>query len=258
MAQRQIFEPDGRAVPYIDDGEGPSLVLIPDRGLDIAYLEVLARILTDQGFHVVRIGARRVSGESASAPTMHDLAQDVIDVMDEIDLAHSWIGGHGFGGAVARTVALDHTDRTNGILLLSVDGASPSTDAAARALRTVSSDAGDDEILGALPHLTGGAADVAHVWSVYGPARVPELTPAQDAALAATPEAEWAALAPAMPVLIMHGTDDEVSPLSNAEQLQASAPDRASIVRIEGGGHLFPLTHPGETAADIEEYLDWD
>ena len=27
---------------------------------------------------------------------------------------------------------------------------------------------------------------------------------------------------------------------------------------IAGAGHLFPLTHPIETAFIIEEYLDWD
>ena len=27
---------------------------------------------------------------------------------------------------------------------------------------------------------------------------------------------------------------------------------------IEGGGHLFPMTHPIETAVVLEEYLDWD
>ena len=25
----RIFEPDGRAVPYVDEGEGPSIVLVP-------------------------------------------------------------------------------------------------------------------------------------------------------------------------------------------------------------------------------------
>lgn len=65
-------------------------------------------------------------------------------------------------------------------------------------------------------------------------------------------------LAPMIPVLIVQGTEDDVTPFENGEQLQATAPERASIKTISGGGHLFPLTHPIATAVIIEEYLDWD
>lgn len=65
------------------------------------------------------------------------------------------------------------------------------------------------------------------------------------------------ALAPVLPVLIIQGSDDEVLPTANGVALQATAPERASVKEI-AGGHLFPMTHPVETAVIIEEYLDWD
>ena len=65
-------------------------------------------------------------------------------------------------------------------------------------------------------------------------------------------------LAPAIPVLIVQGTDDIVTPPAQGELLQAAAPERASIKTIHGGDHEFPATHPIETAVVIEEYLDWD
>ncbi len=65
-------------------------------------------------------------------------------------------------------------------------------------------------------------------------------------------------LPPAIPVLIIQASDDDITPPSNAERLQSAASDRASIKRIEGADHLFPLTRPVETAVAIEEYLDWD
>ena len=61
-----------------------------------------------------------------------------------------------------------------------------------------------------------------------------------------------------MPVLVVQGTEDQMTPPSNGEELQASAPDRVSVARIEGGGHLFPVTHVGATSWPIEDYLDWD
>ncbi|WP_248240401.1 alpha/beta fold hydrolase [Microbacterium kunmingense] len=66
-----------------------------------------------------------------------------------------------------------------------------------------------------------------------------------------------APLAPGIPVLIIQGAEDAVTPAVNGERLQASAPDRATV-RTVAGDHLFPMSHPIETALFIEEYLDWD
>lgn len=63
-------------------------------------------------------------------------------------------------------------------------------------------------------------------------------------------------LPPAIPVLVIHGGDDESRP--HGERLQASAPERASIKVVDGAGERFPTTHPIHTAVAVEEYLDWD
>lgn len=71
-------------------------------------------------------------------------------------------------------------------------------------------------------------------------------------------EDEQIPLAPAIPVLIVQGTDDDITPPANGERLQTTAPERSSIKTIDGADHRFPATHPIETAVVIEEYLDWD
>ena len=72
------------------------------------------------------------------------------------------------------------------------------------------------------------------------------------------PDAVDASLVADIPVLVIHGTADEVTPIAESERLVASAPAIASLKTVEGGGHLFPVTHPGETSWFIEDYLDWD
>lgn len=188
MTDTQIFEPDGRAIPYLIEGDGPvALVLIPERGQDA--LAVVGHYLAEEaGFHIIRIGYRSDTGATLSTD---DRAEDVIAVIDHLGLDHAWIGGHGFGGTVARAVVEAHADRANGLLLLGVE-----------------------------------EADIP--------------------------------LAPVIPVLIVQGADDEVTPAANGERLQSTAPERASIKIVEKAGHLFPLSHPIETAVIIEEYLDWD
>ena len=188
MTQKSIFEPEGRAVPYFTEGEGPvALVLITDRELEVDGLGVVSHYLVEEaGFHVIRVGAR-----ASQDLTIGERVEDALAVIDHLGLDDAWIGGHGFGGTVARQFVAERTDRVNGLLLLGV-------------------------------------------------------------------EDEQLPLAPAIPVLIVQATNDEVTPAANAQSLQATAPERASIKVIEGAGHLFPATHPIDTAVIIEEYLDWD
>lgn len=187
MTDPQIFEPEGRAIPFVDEGDGPvKLVLIQERGLAADVLGVVAHYLAEEaGFHVLRIG-HRADGEASVA----EAVADVLAVIDHVGIEDTWIGGHGFGGTVARAFAAAHAERADGLLLLGLE----ETD-------------------------------------------IP--------------------VAPAIPVLIVQGSDDDVTPLANAERLLSLVPDRASIKHVVGD-HLFPMTDPIETAVIIEEYLDWD
>ncbi len=225
MTETQIFEPEGRAIPYAVEGKGPAVVLIAGQGLNITYLGTLAHLLAGEDFRVVRIGSRRPT-ETAAAVSMGDFAQDAVDVMDHLDVADAWVGGHAFGGSVARTVAHDHHDRVNGVLLLGVQGSDATTDRV--------------DFTGVPERLQD-----AEVTSMQGAAR-------------AASSGESTELAAGIPVLIIQGTEDVVTPPSNGEALQASAPGLVSVVPIEGGGHMFPATHVGATSWAIEDYLDWD
>ncbi|MBN9170538.1 MAG: alpha/beta fold hydrolase [Microbacterium sp.] len=177
MTDTQILEPDGRAISFAEEGSGPAVVLIPERGQEVGALGGLAHSVSMEDFRVIRVGAQS--------------AGEVVDVMDHLGIDHAWVGGHASGGTIARTVSLEHHDRVNGVILLGV-------------------------------------------------------------------EETQTALAPGIPVLVIQGTADDITPPVNGERLQASAPDRVSVVGIEGAGHLFPSTHIGATSWAIEDYLDWD
>ncbi|MFJ6679059.1 alpha/beta fold hydrolase [Microbacterium sp. NPDC091382] len=253
--QRQVFDAEARAIPFIDEGDGPALVLLPAQGLDVAYLGGLASILEEEGFRIVRIGSRRPGGDVAS---MHDLATDVVDVLDHLEIGSAWIGGHAFGGAVARTVALDHPGRANGVLLLGVEAARALDDDAARALRSAFSAPVDAPDPDAVRALVGPGISIPVAWDVFARSRDLDVEELQSAALASTPVTEWASLAASLPILIIQGADDPITPPANGDDLQATAADRTSVVRLPDAGHLFPMTHPGETAFQIEDYLGWD
>ncbi len=189
MTETRTFEPDGRGIAFVDEGEGPvSLVLIAGGGLESDGVGVVAHYLAEEaGFRVIRIGAR----VGVADATPRERADDAAAVLDHLSLSTSWVGGHGGGGTIARAFAAEHPERVLGLLLLGVE-----------------------------EHETP--------------------------------------LAPLIPVLIIQGADDEVTPPKNGESVRAMAPERASVKMIDGAGHDFPLSHPIETAVVIEEYLDWD
>lgn len=253
LVTEQIFEPDGRAIPFAEEGEGPvRVVLLPGFGLGISSLGTLAHVLEEEGFHLLRIGVRAGGTDGV---TMHDLAQDVADVMAHVGLDSAWIAGHGFGGALARTVALDHAERVEGVVLIGVETGDAPADEIAGAF--TDADADDAALLGAATFL-GGTAEPAFARDVLRRHRDPAVAPVQATALAATPSAEWSALAPNFAVLVVQGADDRLTPPDRARELQSSAPERVSLTIVDGAGHLGVLTHAGEVGFAIEDYLAWD
>ncbi|MEV7692745.1 alpha/beta hydrolase [Microbacterium sp. NPDC089189] len=223
MTDPQIFEPDGRAIPYAVDGEGPALVLLPALGFNISYLDGLAHSVAQEDFRVVQVGSRRPSDAAVS---LDDLAQDVVDVLDHLEVSQAWVGGHAFGGTIARALTAGHPDRVSGVLLLGVEGAASAPD----------------------------ALD----WSkIPDSVRDPEVAPLQQAVRDAL-AGEYPAVASGVPVLVVQGGDDPVAPVANGEALQAAAPASVSVVTVEGARHMFPASHVVPTSWAIEDYLDWD
>ncbi|WP_066038708.1 alpha/beta fold hydrolase [Herbiconiux solani] len=115
MTDTLIFDADGRGIAYAEEGSGPALVLLPEKGSEIGYLGALAHSVSAEDFRVIRMGSR------AGDASLSELAQDVVDLLDALDVKDAWIGGHGFGGSIARIVAIEHHDRVNGVILFGVE-----------------------------------------------------------------------------------------------------------------------------------------
>lgn len=67
------------------------------------------------------------------------------------------------------------------------------------------------------------------------PIAAPALPPAKDDPVTALPALR-------VPLLIVHGTDDEVIPFRHGEQLAAAAPPGTTFLRVDGARHMESLT----------------
>lgn len=186
---------------------------------------------------------------------MHDLAGDVAEVMDDLDLDPAWVAGHAFGNRVARALALDHPNRVLGVVLLAAGGTVDPSPEAQEALQIAFADVPDDQAVPAMRYMVGDPDEAGSAWEAIKVARDPSLGAMQRQAVMGTPQDEWARIAPGTRAVIVQGTRDQIAPPANGQQLADDLPEQVRLVPIECAGHLFPFLQPEATARAILDHL---
>lgn len=269
-ADGSFVDVDGRRMHYLDQGQGPTLLMIHGlagqmRNFSYALLE---RLATD---HRVILLDRPGSGYSAPGATANVRAQaaQVARFIETLGLERPLVVGHSLGGAVALALALDHPEAVSGLALIA-----PLTQPM-------------DMVPSAFDSLAimSPVARKAVAWTLATPAALlagekgakaafsPEPVPSDFAvrgggALVARPGNFEAAAAdlvaanddlPAMvarypgltvPVAILYGRDDQIlDPQVHGRRFADAVP--AATLTLIDGGHMIPVTRPDETAAWI-------
>jgi hypothetical protein len=167
------------------------------------------------GFNVLMLDYRGF-GRSAGKPTLDGVVEDAAAALrflrsrPDVDAKRLIVLGQSLGGATAlRLLARD----SDGVRLAVIEAAFASYRGIARdaALRSV-------------------------VLAPLLPLALPSLPARQDDPLTVLPGIR-------VPLLIVHGTADEVIPFSHGEQLAAAAP-KAEFLRIDGANHMESLLRP--------------
>ena len=112
---------DGARLHYLDEGQGPAIVMIHGLGGQMAHFTyALADRLKDD-FRVVLIDrpgsgySERREGASARLRAQGDVIAKAIAALK---LEKPLVVGHSLGGAIALAVALDHPDQVSGLALI--------------------------------------------------------------------------------------------------------------------------------------------
>ena len=192
-----------------------------------------------------------------ATPDLALLANDVVDAMDAAGMHRAVLGGVSMGGYVALALLRRHPERVKGLVL--VDTRSGPDDAAAVERRqgvAARADGGDvasgpDAIA---PLVAAGSSDDIRATLAAIADSVPAATIAwAQRAMAGRPDSTAVLAAASVPVLIVVGEEDAVTPPAAAHEMAAAARD-AELVELPGAGHLTPAEDPEGFAVVV---LDW-
>jgi pimeloyl-ACP methyl ester carboxylesterase len=250
---------DGFQIHYETEGpsDGPPVVLVHGLGGRAEDWRDLAPYIAKAGFRVYLpdlVGYGRSVKPAGFSYSVHDEAQVVTGFLDAVGLKQVDLGGWSMGGAIVQHVAADHPERVKRLLLFDAAGIfelpkwdlrlfTPADTAELNQL--------DDLLMPNPPRIPAFVGrDILRVseeraWIIKRALQTMET--GQDATDKLLPQLK-------MPVLILWGGDDKITPLSQAETMHRMIPQSEFDV-FPGCGHLAPGQCAGQMAPKVVEFL---
>ena len=259
MTESRVGAPDHAELAVTVVGAGPPLLLIPGLGATRAVFDPIMPLLTAH-FRVVVYDQRGIGGsELTPGPyTTRQLAADAAAVLDGVGIDRAAIIGASFGGMVAQELAIAHPDRLSALILAATGPgnahlAQPPDRAAAEALLGKGARNPEQAYRIACTVLYSRRFQDEHADFIEDQVAARAARPIDARAFKAQRAASrghdaWDRL-PSItaPTLVVHGSEDVVMPLANAQALAERIP-RARLTVFDGAGHLFFHEDPERAA----------
>ena len=254
---------------YTDEGAGPPVILVHGSASSRGQWRAVVLDLVPR-YRVLAPDLHGYGGTAAPAALEGLAFDDEVELVEALaDLAGGEVHlvGHSFGGAIALRAASLRPERVASLVLIEPTAVHLlhllGEEAAWREIEAVAlrhialADAGD--LAACADHFLGYwiGLDAWRAMAVEARARIVQTMPkvAQEwrMALAGTDRYESVAAA-GIPTLLVRGTRTKPAARAVVELLRDQLP-HASLVEIEGAGHMSPLTHAAEVNAAIEQHL---
>ncbi len=206
--------------------------------------------------------SQRGHGDSSTPETdyrPHDFASDLLAFMNELDLRAAVIAGGSSGGVVARRFAIDHPDRTIGLVLLGSPlalGDKPGVREMWESTFSTLTDPIDPAMVREFAEMT--APSVPHdLFEIILEENLKPSALAWRETMRGLIEDDSARELDgiAAPTLVVWGDQDSILSRSDQEAMTAAIPD-ARLIVYEGAGHAFYWENPERVAADIATFVE--
>lgn len=207
-------------------------------------------------------GGSRLGDEE---PSLDLMADDVARLLDDEGIERAVVGGLSMGGYVTMAFCRRHPDRVLGVILADTKAGadpSPARENRERIARAVLSDGSEVLVSEVLPALIGPTTKERRAM-VFGRVKglVQSAPPGAVAwaqrAMAARPDSFDTLSALKVPVLVVVGEEDELSPPAEAEAMARAVPD-GRLEIIPKAGHLSAVEQPEAFNAAVTEFLRTD
>jgi len=252
------LEVDGAALTYDDegprDGDGAPLVFVHGWTADRHRWDHQMTHFAEKR-RVARVDLRGHGDSSGTGVrTIEELARDVLALLDHLKIDRCVLIGHSMGGMIAQTIALDHPDRVERLVLVNSIGRMAYS--RPRGLLMAASTLVPFKLFVA-----------ANIQRAFAPGHPREEIRAYVKASADTPREVVMTLYGAMrafdvldrvgeiqaPTLMIHGYHDIQLPVAQMLRMAKAYPD--ALVRIIDAGHELPVEKPAELTAAIAAFV---
>ena len=264
--------PGGAELNVLESGQGPAVVLVHGLPGSAYDWRPLPERLAAGGRRVIvydRVGYGYSSPRGSGSPYTYDQnATELLELLDTLEVSGATLVGWSYGGGVVIRAGLRGPERIARLVLLGSVGPAieiPEPGLGQRVLfsrpvlawvsmipplsravvRSASNDAFSDQPIPAwwVPQLRANLArpGTTDTWLKEGEG----LT------------ASGIDPGPLdLPILVINGDDDRSVPMEVAEDLYQRAQPDAKLLRVTGGSHMLPITHPDLLARHILEFSD--
>ena len=253
--QSRTVQVAGHRVHYLAEGpaNGPVVVLVHGLGASAEHWSNLAPYLAQSGFRVYipdLIGYGRSEQPADFSYSVRDEAAVVVGFMDALDLKQVELGGWSMGGWIAALVAAEHPDRVSRLMLFDSAGLNvpPTFDTS---LFIPSTAAQLDQLKALLspqpqPIPAFIARDILRNFRLNGwvvERALATMLTAQDVVDNVLPQLK-------MPVLLVWGSLDRVTPLSDGDIMHRLIP-QSQLDVFAGCGHMAPAECSAEVGPKV-------
>jgi 3-oxoadipate enol-lactonase len=247
---------------YVEDtgGDGPPIVLSHGFLMDhemfapqVAELREVYRVVTwdQRGF-----GATEFDGEPF---TYWDSARDLFALLDVLGIERAVLGGMSQGGYVSLRAALLHPDRVRALTLIDTQAPPEADDKVAEyhvMIDTWVEHGYLDDLASVVAGLIIADPVLEPAWKAKWRSWDPSRLRAAGWALLGRDDISDRLGALAMPVLLVHGTEDTAIPVTRAHEICAAVSDCRGVVEVAGAAHAANLTHPELVNPAIRGFLE--
>ncbi len=265
-AGRRVALASGVAVNVVEEGSGAPIVMahgLPGSAYD---WRVLSAVLAKRGLHAIaydRVGYGYSDARRDGRYTVEQNATELIDLLDALALEDATVVGWSYGGGTAMVAAQRRPPRLARIALVGSAGPGiedrkpplvarvlfstpvllwlrfvPPAAQALRQLTSVAAFSGQPMPDWWMPGLNAN----------FARPHTPLTFRAEGAALGSSAVPDPTGLE--LPILIVHGSDDQLAPIAIGRELARRAP-HARLVVVDGGSHMLPITHAELLAEEI-------